>query len=159
MKFMTEAQHISWGQGCSKSPHHQAHYMKFLYSVHIWANSVDFHLQVWTVPNTNINNVLIITGDFNIRDNIWDPLFLHHSIHRNLLFDITDSLNLCISKATNPVSTRYIDNQEDSNLNIDLMFLQPNSSELNNHTIHPEWRLLSDHAPLVVDIMIFEKFV
>jgi len=133
--------------------------MKFLYSVHIWANSVDFHLQVWTVPNTNINNVLIITGDFNIRDNIWDPLFLHHSIHRNLLFDITDSLNLCISKATNPVSTRYIDNQEDSNLNIDLMFLQPNSSELNNHTIHPEWRLLSDHAPLVVDIMIFEKFV
>jgi len=33
------------------SPHHQAYHMEFLHSVHIQANSVNFHLQVQTIPN------------------------------------------------------------------------------------------------------------
>jgi len=43
-----------------------------------------------------------------------------------------------MSKPTNQVPTRYSDNQNDSNLVIDLMFLQLNSSELNNHMIYPK---------------------
>ena len=31
--------------------------------------------------------------------------------------------------------------------------------EHNNHTIHPDWRLTSDHAPLTVNISIFEEYI
>ena len=37
------------------------------------------------------------------------------------------------------------------------MFLQSNSTELNNHSIHPDWQLISDHAPLTVSIPIAEE--
>ena len=37
------------------------------------------------------------------------------------------------------------------------MFLRPKSSEYNNYTIHPNLRLISDHAPLTVDISIFKE--
>ena len=37
------------------------------------------------------------------------------------------------------------------------MFLRPKSSKHNNHSIHPNWRLISDHIPLTVNIAIFEK--
>ena len=92
--------------------------------------------------------------DFNIRDNSWDSFFPHYSIHSNLLTDIADFMNLCISKSTNQVLTRYSDNQDDSNLTINLMFLRPNSSELDNHTIYLEQRLLFNYAPLTVNIII-----
>ena len=68
-------------------------------------------------------------------------------------------MDLCMSKATNHVPTRYSDNQNNSNLVIDLIFLYLNSSELDNHMIHPEWRLLSDHMPLTVDIVIIEEHI
>ena len=64
-----------------------------------------------------------------------------------------------MSKSTNYVSTRYLDNQDNSNSIIDLIFLQPNSSELNNHLIHPDWRLSSDYVPLTVDISIFKEHI
>lgn len=48
----------------------------------------------------NINNVLVMTEDFNIRDNSWSSLFPHHSSHYNILTDIVNSFNLCISKST-----------------------------------------------------------
>jgi len=31
--------------------------------------------------------------------------------------------------------------------------------EFNHHYIHPEWRLLSDHAPITVDISIQDKSI
>jgi len=37
------------------------------------------------------------------------------------------------------------------------MFLRPESLEYNNHTICSNLRLISDHAPLTVDISIFEE--
>ena len=86
----------------------------------------------------NINNILIITVDFNIRNNIWDLLFPHYSAHSNTLTDIADSLNICLSKSTNQVPTRYVDNLNNSKSTIDLMFLYPNSEEFDNHMIYPE---------------------
>jgi len=58
----------------------------------------------------NINNILVMTGDFNIRDNLWDHNYPHYSIHSNLLFDIADSLYLKLSELTNYILTRYSDN-------------------------------------------------
>jgi len=51
-----------------------------------------------------------------------------------------------------------LDNQNDSNSVINLIFLWLTSSEFNNHIINPEWRI-SDHTPLTVNIAIFEKHI
>jgi len=51
-----------------------------------------------------------MTGDFNIRDSIWNSNFPHYSIYNDLLTDIADSMNFCILRPTNQVPTRYSDN-------------------------------------------------
>ena len=78
--------------------------------VNIYSDSSQTALKYLKNTEANINDVLVMIGDFNIRDNSWDSSFLHHSIHSDLLTDIADSINLCISKSTNYVSTRYLDN-------------------------------------------------
>ena len=98
-----------------------------------------------------------MTGDLNIRDSIWDPEFPHYSHHSQDLFDIADSFYLELSRPTKQIPTRYFNNQQDSNLVIDLIFLIPESSEYNNHIIHPDLRLTSDHALLTINISIFEE--
>ena len=59
----------------------------------------------------SINNVLIMTGNFNIRDNIWDSGFSHHSQHSFVLFNIADSFHLELSRPTEQIPTRYFNNQ------------------------------------------------
>jgi len=100
-----------------------------------------------------------MTGDFNIRDSLWDPLFPHHSSISDDLFILADLFDLDLSTPTDPTPTRYSDNPGESNLVIDLMFLCSRSSELNCHLIHPSWRLTSDHTPLTVTILIEEEYV
>jgi len=117
------------------------------------------HTVVKYLKDTEVNicNLLVITSDFNIWDNLWNPSFPHHSSLNNDLIIIADSFNLNLSCSINQVPTRYSDNDNDSNLVIDLMFLWCGSSELNNHSIHPDWHLTSDHAPLSITIPIAEE--
>ena len=98
-------------------------------------------------------------GDFNIRDSFWDLYFPYHFTHRASLFDIADSFQLEISKPTEFFSTRYSDNDQDSNSVLNLIFLWPFSTEFDNHHIHPDWRLTSDHTPITVNILIFNKCI
>ena len=107
----------------------------------------------------NINNLLIITGNFNIRNSLWDLLFPHHSFISDNLIIIADSFNLDLLTPTNPTPTRYSDTEGKANLVIDLMFLCNESTKLNNHSIHPDWRLSSDHTPLTVTIPIAEEYI
>jgi len=44
----------------------------------------------------NINNILIMMGDFNIRDSFWDLLFPNYLVYSDILTNIADSLNLYI---------------------------------------------------------------
>jgi len=85
----------------------------------------------------NIRNLLVITGDFNIHDSLWDSSFLHHSSISDDLIIIANSFNLNLLTPINQVPTRYSDNDNNSNSVIDLMFFQCNSTELNNHSIYP----------------------
>ena len=59
---------------------------------------------------TNISNIIIMTGNFNIRDSLWDSNFLFHSVHSNMLFDVTDSFSLALSNLTENFPTRFLDN-------------------------------------------------
>jgi len=102
---------------------------------------------------------LVITGNFNICDSLWDPFFLHHSSISDDLFIIADFFNPGLSLPTNQVLTRYSDNDQNSNSVIDLMFLHCGSSEMDNHSIHPEWRLMLDHVPLTIVILIIEEHI
>jgi len=88
-----------------------------------------------------IDNILILTGDFNIRDHIWDPNFPYYSHHRETLFEIMDSLQLEISEPYEFFPTKYSDDSQISNLVLDLVFLCPGYPEFNNHHIHHNFQL------------------
>jgi len=63
-----------------------------------------------------------MTGDFNIRDSLWDSNFLFHSVHSDMLFNIADSFSLALSKPIENFPTRFSDNDQNSNSVIDLIF-------------------------------------
>jgi len=71
----------------------------------------------------NIHKVIIMIGNFNIRDSLWDLNFPFHSSHSNTLFDIANSFSLEISKPTKNLPIRFSDNDQDSNSVLDLVFL------------------------------------
>jgi len=107
----------------------------------------------------NIRNLLIMTGNFNIRDSLWNPFFSHYSSISDDWIIITDSFNLSLSVPTNQIPIRCADNINDLNSTIDLVFLQCDLPALNNHSIYFKWRLLSDHTLLTITIPISEEFI
>jgi len=100
-----------------------------------------------------------MTGDFNIRDSLWDPSFPFHASISDDLIMTADSFDLTLSSPTNPGPTRFSDTAGELNSVIDLMFLRHGSDELDNHSILPKLRPSSDHAPLIIDIPVLEEFI
>ena len=100
-----------------------------------------------------------MTDNFNIRDSLWDPFFPFHSTISNDLIIIADSFNLSLSTPTNPCPTRYSDTAGEVNSVIDLMFLCYGSTELDQHSIHLDSCLSSDHTPLSINIPINKEVV
>ena len=97
--------------------------------MNIYSDSSHSTLKYLKDTEANICNLLIITGDFNIRN------------------------SLDLSSPISQVLTRYSNNINNSNSVIDLMFLRSSSSKLNNHSIHPNWCLISDNTPLPIPIV------
>ena len=124
--------------------------------MNVYSDSSHSTLKYLKDSEANIPNLLIMTGDFNICDSIWDSSFPHHSSISDDLIIIANSFNLDLSIPTDQVPTRYSDTISKLNLVIDLMFLQSGSTELNNHLIHPDWWLTSNHAPFTISIPIAE---
>ena len=129
------------------------------YILNIYSDSSHSALKYLKDTEANVCNVLLMTGDFNIRDNLWDPSFPYHSSISDDLFMIADSFNLMLSSPTNSGPTRFSDTAGESNSVIDLIFLRNGSDELDHHSILPDSRLSSDHAPLLIDIPICDEVI
>ena len=129
------------------------------YIMNVYSNSSHTALKYLKDIKVNIDNILVMTGDFNIRDSLWDSSFPHHSSISDNLMIIADSFNLTLSMPTNPSPTRFLDMAGEANSVIDLMFLWYGSSKLNQHSIHSDSHLSSDHAPLTITILIVDVFV
>ena len=84
----------------------------------------------------SINSILIMTENFNIHDSLWDLIYLFHSSHSNIIFNVIDAFDLDLSAPTNCIPTRYMVNEFNLNLVIDLMFPRHGLEEFDNHHIH-----------------------
>jgi len=71
--------------------------------MNIYSDAFDSTLKYLKDTEVNINNLIIMTDDFNIRDSLWDPSFSHHSSISNDLFILADSFNLDLLTPTNPI--------------------------------------------------------
>jgi len=91
--------------------------------INIYSDSFYSTLKYLKNTEVNILNLLIMTGDFNIRNSIWDLSFSHHSAISDDLMIIADLFNSDLSFPTHRVPTRYPDMAGKSNSVIDLMFL------------------------------------
>ena len=78
--------------------------------INIYSNSSQLALKYLKDTEVNISSILIITGDFNIRDSIWDPDFPHYQLYSNILFEVVDFLYLELFKPTEHFLIRYSDN-------------------------------------------------
>ena len=92
--------------------------------MNIYSDASHLALKYLKDTETSINNLLIMTDDFNIRDSLWDSSFSYHSSISNDLIIIADLFNLELLIPTNSVPTRYSDTAGEVNSVIDLMFLQ-----------------------------------
>ena len=127
------------------------------YIMNVYSDSSHSALKYLKDTEVNIDNVLLMTGDFNIRDSLRDLSFPFHSSISDDLITIADSFNLALSTPINPCLTRYSDTTGEANSVIDLMFLCYGSSELNHHSILPESCLSSDYAPLSINIPFMKR--
>ena len=106
--------------------------------MNIYSDSSHSALKYLKDTKVNINNLLIMTGDFNIRDSLWDLFFPYHSSISDDLIIIADLFNLDLLIPANSISTRYSNTERKANLVINLMFLCSRSNKLNNHLIYPK---------------------
>src|SRR6202790_5117279 len=102
-------------------------------------------LQAWP-------NVHLLCGDMNVRHSDWDPLGPDRNIHAERLVASTERLGLGLCLPAEPGPTPFPFNRDLSPTVIDLMFVREDLSLVYQHTIVPEGRGPSDHAPLVISI-------
>ena len=67
---------------------------------------------------------------------------------------IANSLDLDLASPINLGPTRFVDNYRNFNSVLDLVFMYPNNTGFNKHTLNPNIHLPSNHVPLIIDVGI-----
>ena len=115
--------------------------------MNVYSDSSHMALKYLKDTEVNIDNVIVMTRDFNIRDSLWNSSFPHHSSISDDLMIIADSFNLVLLTSINPCPTRYSDTAGEANSVINLMFLWYRSTKINQHSIYPNCCLSSNYVP------------
>ena len=94
--------------------------------------SDDNHLALKYLKDTEVNfqNVLIIAGNFNIRDSNWNLCYPFHLIYSDSLLEITDSYGFCLFSHNQQIPTRYSNNINNKNDFHQIMLYQQSTSLL-----------------------------
>ena len=82
------------------------------YILNVYSDSSHSALKYLKDTEVNIDNVILMTSDFNIRDRLWDPSFPFHSSISDDLFIIADSFDLTLSNPTKPCPLNTLTQQE-----------------------------------------------
>ena len=131
---------------------HGNHNTNFMIKIYFDSNQTALY---FLCQNTvNLVNIVIITGDFNIRNSDWDLLTHHYSMHTDDLITIADSLGLELFPSSNPGLTRFMNNPWDSNSVLDLVFLSPDNLGFGKYIPHSEIWKPFDHVLLTIEVGI-----
>jgi len=103
------------------------------FMINIYLDNHQAALKYLKDTEVSIHNILIMVGDFNIRDRKLNLSYLFYSSHSDSL-----DLKLSLSSLVYQVSTQYINNPNSSNLVINLIFLHPNLVKIDNYYILSE---------------------
>jgi len=71
----------------------------------------------------NIWNMIIMAGNFNIKDSDWNPLYSFYFVHSDLLLEFADLFDLKLLHSIHQTPIWYSNNANDLNSVIDLFFL------------------------------------
>jgi len=104
---------------------HSGQYINYV--INIYSDDNQSALYFLNQNIINLNNTVVITGNFNIRDNDWDPNYPYHFVYTKDLLTLAESLGLDLSPPINPGPTRFADNPCDTNSVIDLAFINLNN--------------------------------
>ena len=127
--------------------------------INVYSDNYQSALNYLKNNKANLHNILIMASDFNIRDSDCDSSYSFYSIHNDTLLNIADSFDLKLSCSIQQISTQYSNNTNNTNLVIDLFFLQLNSIKINNHSILLDLCYPSDHISLITNIFINEEVI
>ena len=125
--------------------------------INVYSDSNQIAIQALCDCIRDIRNMIVMTGDFNIRDSDWDPNFYYYSVHSEDLLSVSDSLGLELSHPINPGPTRFVDNWHETNSVLDLVFMVPNNPGFGRYTLYPEICKPSDYVPLIITVGIKEE--
>jgi len=126
------------------------------YVINVYSDDNQSALHFLNQNIIDLNNTVVMTGDFNIRNNDWDPNYPHHSVYTKDLLTLAKSLGLDLSLPINPGPIRFADNPCNTNSVIDLAFINPNNSGFGQHSLYPKLCRPSDHVSLIIEVSINE---
>jgi len=87
---------------------HSGQYINYIINIYSDNNQSTLHALNQNI--VNLNDTVVMTDDFNIRDNDWDPNYPYHSAHTEDFFTLAESLGLDLSPPINLGPTRFADN-------------------------------------------------